>query len=967
MILSRTIVPGRDINGPDARKYSERSTIFVAPTGKRGYLGATPELSTNTVRGIKEVIKNIKRGESREITVDFLPGAYKASTFFFDQNTFTYFKHDESGDSNYTVAFKSYDRNNKAIFDNTKTYTGFEPVGDLWRVRVDYEDTKKCSFVGYVNGVRTVPARWPKYGALSDYTTVTYDGTVYMKCLDSTSKFLSAVHDYRHTGGDISKIGAVYTYDFRGFGFTSITDILSNLPTTTYTEGIFYIPAISNNSVATRRGINIYSNTANYLVASDPSNIDPYKMCTEKGENTIIKDGDDYWFYYKPTSNDIIIGILDTVLTTHDAGNPTQWVKSGNPRTNTDTFKYALKTINGYTYYAGDSQENAYSVGFNFTAPENIKLYDLEFKHCLVPITLNNTISSMSLGTTNRTGDLEAFKQEFTSGVSITGCNLYNSFGSALLCRNVKDSLVQKNLIYGSECNGIRWTCGYNLTFDNNIIKNTQQVDTRHNGDFGAGVGNLFVHGDFFNGGHKSETLSAVHVSNNDLSYAGNNLKLDVGLALSAYNNRIYNGGFGCNSDMSCVYQGFCFTNNEDYRNKIYNNYISNARANTNNNFLGNLIYLDGTTKGPYLYNNIIRTGQTGIQHTSVDSPFVYNNIIYDTKIAGITNKSNGAALPINVNISRNVIVPNSDHTGVPSRAYLGWNGYSVNTRSISTTPYYCRMTYYNTTLNREETANLCPIAPWKGKIRYTLISAGGSSVIREPMLAFDGDNWICGAPTHTATGEQYVDGIYVCLSAANSSSYETPWDIPTENWVYLRGTLMYYTEFISFTQSTTRRANTTVPTITANNNVYWSLMTESSEPESDTSFFRYGIYNTSFNDINNSLVVPDPYILNDNSLPAVFGDMQPIEQQSILSDPLFIDTETFGISPESPLHMIDFEEIDTSNIGVYDTPDDPYWSLSAANLKPQPVINGNIHWSNYTVIPWPYDSLVEYTAPQVN
>jgi hypothetical protein len=980
MIPALNIVPRRDINGPDARRYDIRDTIYVSPSGKDGYLGNSPNTPQKTLATLKETIQKIKSGNPKDIKIEFLPGKYEADKFFFKDNKFVYFKHDENGTHDYKIIFKSFDGNNRATFDNSKTYTGFVSAGDLWKIQIDEQDVRKCNLVGYINDVKTVPARWPKYGALAQYNTNTYDGIVYMRCLDSSTGFLSAVFDYKTNGGSLGNIGMLGTLDYRSFSNSTITNILSNLPNTTHTPGIFYIPTIGNTS--NFRGINIYANPTSMFNTTGFSNIDPYKVCTEKGENTIIREDSVYWFYYKPSNRDKNIGIQNSHLRVIKHASPNMWSFEGELRRESPdnffqdsrgTFKYALKRENGYTYYEGESPSSTPCIGFNIITPTNLSFENINFHFCMNPITLYTPSSAYRV----ETNTVNEVIKEYTSNLNISGCHIRNNYSGGIHVVRMNNVKIYKNFIYSSEGSGINYFNGHDILVDNNIIKSTNIVDTRHNGDFGHAMSNLRLQSEY-SGGHTSQGLSGVMISNNDLSYSGNNLKTGTCRNLSAFNNKIYNGGFGCNADMACFYTAFNWgTELPAINNKLYNNIIYHARASSNDNFLGNLVYYDGEGPAMMTYDNILVKGQTGIQHTSLNSPGVYNNIIYDTRVAGIVNKGNSGSLPRNTKFERNIIITNTKGDSTPSVAFMGWNGNGVNHRTISGSPYFAEI-YNSSGGTVGSTAILRPIAPWKGKIRYSAVSTGGFGTIRNPMIAFDGENWIVG---DWNTGPTFADGIQIRLSSYDTSSYENPWDVPPDRWIFLNNTTdTIFTTMSGVRRSAIRRDNTNFPTVSSNYNLFWSLAPSTANIEDNINFFKYSDWGTnrslgdwgsnSFKQLTSYASIPDVrYKYNDNSLPNIFGEMLIMEKDSMLSDPLFIDVDNFdfNVSAESPAHQVGFEPIDTGSMGVYNTLDDPYWTLSASNLVAQPVINGHKDWSDYTTIPYPYDPMVEYVAPQVD
>lgn len=1045
MIPALTIVPKRDINGPGSRDYSSRDTIYVSPTGKDGYLGYTPDLPTKTLDSVKTITQQLKQGPSKDLKVEFLGGKYTARDFFFKDDKFTYFKHYENGDDNYSLTFKPYS-NQYVEFDNSTSYTGFVSAGSLWKIKINESDIRKCNMFGFVNGIRSVPARFPKYGNLTNFTLVTYGGVQYIKVPDSTG-FLKSIQSYLTAGNSYLKLGGFYTVGYTSFGQTNLISVTAQPPGATFEENMFYIRAANmssnaslqfyanqstiyqgeyksysefntnvlnyqltgapdyitnvlqisveeyvqlletdgiqndvyfyDNSILTSDDLYYLTNTSlestfttyppQYVwieppyklnpIYYEPTNLDPYIVCSVKSENTIIFENNEYWFYYKPSSYDESVGIENSILTTYDTGARSQWFTSDNVAI------YGSKTENGYNYNEGKSYYETPTVGFNIISPKNTNIFNLNFKHCLVPITLNNPTSSTSINPVS----IPSYLNEYTGNLSITGCNMYYNFGSAVIGSNLKDTSFTKNLIYNSECNGLYIQCGRDLIIENNIVKTTHHIDSRINGEGGYGIGNIRVIGKYINNAHDSRTLTGVKICNNDFSYAGANLITGAMRSVSAFNNKIQYAGFGANDDMGAMYDGYSFHGGVDsIRNKYYNNFINYARASTNSSFLGNLLYLDGTTNGPQVYNNIFANGQTGIQHTSINSPYIYNNIIYNTRVSGIVNKSNSGNLPIDVKFTNNIFVPGSGYDNNISYAFYGWNGNSVNSRTISTQPYNCDYTYGSSSV-----ISLVPISPWKGKIRYSAISGGGvyTISIEAPMVLFDGSNWIVGNYAPNSVGPSFIDGIYLTLSSTGTGSYENPWDIPNDRWVYVRGG-NFYNNFTGITRSTTRRSNTASPALSSDNNLFWSLASPVANPEITNTFFKYSHFSgTSFKEISSIAAIPDPIKINDNSVPSVFGDVQILEKNSKLSDPLFTDPVNldFTLLPGSPAYDIGFQDIDMSNLGVYNTSDDPYWTLSAANLIGQPVINGNKYWADYTTIPYPYNHLVEYNAPQVN
>jgi hypothetical protein len=949
-----SIVPKRDINGPDARRYDIRDTIYVSPSGKDVYLGASPDLPKKSLFSVKSELQKLKTGSAKNIEIIHKDGVYSADEYFFNNDTLVYFKHNEGGDDNYHVTFKAQNKN-KAIFDNSVEYRGFVEDGGLWKVQIDGLNSRKCNMFGFINDVRSIPARWPKYGCLSQFNTVTSGGVVYMRCKDSTG-FLQAILDYYRGGGPLNKIGIFGTLDFRGFTRTNITNITDSLPNIPFQPNTFYIPRIPF-STSSYLGIQIYANQSGleFFTSSDePSNLDPHTVCSVEGENTIIKDEiGQYWFFYKPRQDDVQKGIEQCVLRTAKVSNINRWTNAGYARFNAGVYSYVTKTETGYAYNDNVLHKSSTpSSGFIFTSPNNVSLQDLTFRYCMTPITLNTPASGWNYTDSSTVNTLI---NQYTSNTSITGCHIYNTFSSAVKMRHLKNLNVFKNLIYSAEGSGIDLAGAFDTVIENNIVKNCQQIDTRNNVDT-ADPYCVNVNGQF-TGGHTittgSKTLSGLKFCNNDISYGGNVANTSTGNNLSGFDNKIYNGGFGANSDMSGYhFSVFSFLSPNIY-NRAYRNLIYNVRSNTNNYFLGNLMYIDGVSSYVQVYDNIFVNGQTGILFTPSQESFANNNIFYKTRVYSIFAKGVNAS-PVSISFKNNIFVPTSG-TATPlyrqsSTALGGWVGWPTFYRTMQSTR---RVIYRNTSSQIE----LSPMSPWNGRHRYMQRSGGGTGVYRSPTVLFNGNNWVIGDWNEST-------GVFSTrVSSQNTSEYVTPDKVPSDSWINLNNSssTFNYSTFVGILSSTTSVSFTRSVAISSNNNTFWSLLSTNTNPADDSLFLR-AYNNTSYSNINRYAEIPDPIQLNDNSLSA-HGPLTLSETNSTLGDPLFIDPENFNfnLNSNSPALTTDYVPIDTSKIGVYNTPDDPYWSLSAANLKPMPLIYGNANWSDYETIPYPYDPDIEY------
>jgi hypothetical protein len=254
------------------------------------------------------------------------------------------------------------------------------------------------------------------------------------------------------------------------------------------------------------------------------------------------------------------------------------------------------------------------------------------------------------------------------------------------------------------------------------------------------------------------------------------------------------------------------------------------------------------------------------------------------------------------------------------------------------------------------------PAFSWKGKLKYVTFAGGGTSSIQSsPILFFNGDNWVVADYNGTTALFPYVSSI-------NTSIYDNPWDIPVASWVNLSSTgylknQWYFKNFKCILRSN-RTYGITTPAISGDNNLFWSLMLSSTHPESDSIFFNIAGKTFENRLFYSTLSSISSTYSDDSSRPDIFASyIKPIDINSKLADPLFIDPENldFSLDLNSPAYDVGFQDINTSNIGVYNTDADTDWVELANNLKPQPVIFGNTNWADFEAIPYPYNPNVEY------
>jgi hypothetical protein len=196
-------------------------------------------------------------------------------------------------------------------------------------------------------------------------------------CSDS-SGFLSTLYNYKVSGGDMSRIGIMGTLDFRFFlNGSNITNILSSLPNQPRESNTYYIPAQIFGNIY--QGWQIYANVSTLGSVTEPSNLSVSSVCTRPGENTVIKEGSNYFLYYLPRTEDVVVGIDNSSLKTFKNGNSSTWTNSGNSRFGSGVYSIVTKDLNGYNY-SNITKSTSYSTGYNIINPRNIIIKDLIFK-----------------------------------------------------------------------------------------------------------------------------------------------------------------------------------------------------------------------------------------------------------------------------------------------------------------------------------------------------------------------------------------------------------------------------------------------------------------------------------------------------------------------------------------------------------------------------------------------------------
>lgn len=317
-----------DINGPSARQYGNRSTVFMSPTGKDGYLGSTPNLPTKTMTSVKTILSKIKQTGPRESRhVYFKSGEY--STTILDTTFSRTDNYAAEGDGK--LYFVPYEDGTVTIMGPHLHYsiTSVTPDG-LWKIDMNKLSERRFNASLFLNDRRIYPARFPKSGVY-DYTVYPFKSTLSVShfLIKDTTNFINALSATHFTAAVAPQIVFNTNYNY-SVGQVNMTRLSAN------GTGMFSVSCVAVGA-AVPTGLSILGYNPVYGV----NLINHAKfLCTEEGEYVFSKEGSAIYLYVKPYSGMTSAGTQ--VIRENGSGSSLRFNKIDNIVLSGINFKYNL-------------------------------------------------------------------------------------------------------------------------------------------------------------------------------------------------------------------------------------------------------------------------------------------------------------------------------------------------------------------------------------------------------------------------------------------------------------------------------------------------------------------------------------------------------------------------------------------------------------------------------------------------
>ena len=516
-----------DINGPSARKYTDRNTVYVSPTGKDGYLGATPNLPVKTLGKAREILRKTKATGTKERSLLFKGGEYNIKDLNPSHEAFDYNDNSINDD---TLNLLPY--NNERV-DIIGTYYNFSDITvtshGLWKINITVKILSDPVYIT-TTGLELVAIAY--YGE-DLYTTYIVDSyidqptyTAISTIADYSSNVEAGVEEYGAFFKVITEF-AVPAYIFTLGYYSEGTEIdlfsYEEYNLSRYSENLYYrdsqyiddldrIPYLYKNYYLNdtrlyparfpKKGAYNYNN---YKVDSLPNGNKVFRIKDTTGflGNLIITPGSPYNpaivqnvdYYQSPGTWHTVLNLSsyasNMYVITGSNTNTGFCILGYNPsygaNTNLSGVAHHLCTEEGEFVLSRESnipyiyikppistnvlESNFYvryndAYGLQFNSVNNINIKDLNIKYCGTGISVHNYSRNITI-----------------SGCSTQRCYTGIHFTDAL---NVK---LYKNLVFDINNTGI---LVYNLSgakITNNIVKYTGMTDTGQS--FGVGTGSV--------------------------------------------------------------------------------------------------------------------------------------------------------------------------------------------------------------------------------------------------------------------------------------------------------------------------------------------------------------------------------------------------------------------------------------------------------------------------------------------
>jgi hypothetical protein len=994
MIPSIRIVPARDINGPDARNFNSRDTIFVSPSGKDAYLGVSTA-PVKTFSYAKQLLEQIKTSPDKERHLKLKSGIYK------DKLSLTY-----SDNNIYNAPLyieRETTQSSKPVIEGSYYHTDDISVTDQGLLKI-----KLPSSLGYnsseismlIDNDRIFPARFPKKGVFyyagdaSDFPinrNFTINDRYSNFCISLSSLFTSNSNKNPRI-----VIGGDFNEDILQ---TTLVSISANNPLDTFN---FTFVSDRNNV-----GISIIPFSQN----SGGHNLSQiaHHFCTQPGEFVKSEEGSDVFVYVKPYNNTTslfkILTSNETCIHLNGAENVYITdinIKHFNRGVLIDNYSRKAilsgciieKNVEGIrsentantTLYKNIIFDHSSNGSYNsivsaFNCDNNIIMHNGLSRSLGVDVGGGATaLTLVAPGGSRRnitdTPIISATSDSFTLPYDVNYFSAFSTFDGYLEVTS-GPLIGQRRICTGNIGSGINWIRFKILDPWTPVGEYTtpQPGDTIKYvlSEGSSSVGYRCIRNKITNNYIKYSSYSVIHVTR--------------GSADTLSGNYVSNGGYGFSNDMGGIYYGFGGGIDDTQRTKIYNNNISNVRQ-TPGKANGNGLYIDEQSRFITCNNNIVRKSSSSFCSNGSFQLNLYNNIFLDS--LGMVKFER----PI-FNIQNNFRIHNVPALAQSTTAYgmSSFNNIFYATSGImpvlypeinssivpppffgnGNTQYATRIIHNNLNLDNNEYLSIGlvssddkTITGWNNSVfRYLRSGSRENRPIYEQtdqrcrFYVKDG-NWV-----HAFFNQIEADRRTLFINASSDcgiEGYMYPWQVPSSAWFKVTTSnqlvvtpdpsTRYYP-----TINTSSILKRSAPIFNSYNNCFYTTLTSSNIPlENNRLSFRGSVVDdvsgrsftvwsglTGEASFSNSLCAYNSSTLVIN--PSSFESVYPFEGGSIFEDPK-LNFNTYQVSEDSPVLDLGYQNIDINLTGIRSDGDENW--LSIPTTLSANSIYGSSDWSEY-------------------
>jgi parallel beta-helix repeat protein len=987
-----SIVPARDINGPQARNYAVRDTVYISPSGKDGYLGHTPDLPVKSLDQARIILRKTKELSTKPRFLKFRGGEYvniSTNSFVYDDNTI----HDDS------LILEPHNNEEVNITGNYIDVNAISatPYG-LWKITIPSPQSSYSNFsfsISYfINGKRLVPARFPKHGAYNHefYPYTEYKNNLYnIFLIKDTSNFMSSLYIDRSNPYNVNP-NIVYNQDYQinATPYQNIYDV-ANIGTNMYSVTAFV-------NFGAQRGLCILSHNVNNPTLN--LSAVAHNFCTEDGEYVISVENGVKFLYFKPYIGSSLSESVFKVVTNQSSG--LKFNSVNNVIIKDLNFKYHKLEGIKITDYCRNFTISGCNIMSNDTAVKvveaaNLKLYKnnifdndrggvVTTSSSATNIT-NNILSYNGVTRSNGEGSGIVMECNYyryqqtgsTSNISLRGATAKSFILALSSTPNFMGSTSDYDKLYSFTSNfggyievisgdfiGQKRIVGNNNKFmpPNNDIE-FQIIDpwTPINGKTAPSSLDIVQYVAVTDGTNRSNRNVNPVIQHNHIShhaYAGVLEAWSQNCKISG--NYISNAGYGYGGDMGTIYTG------NSYNTNITNNIVAGCRRGPGR-YNGFAVYIDAGHNIVNVDNNIIsRSDQVFFAHYARNIT-LNNNILWDSKGSLLNFQHTGStarfiqsdfqfhaynnlfitssSLDYSFFKSKTPIIPTNDYRG-----FQGYNVYNPSLRVVNDTLTANISSYRTFFISSTLSASLI-----NGITEGSRFNRCGSReglpvyLHTESIWGFyvKSGNWVLGSPSYTSLS-----------SNVGVVGYPEPWLIPPNSWFSNKNTTTNY-GYLDLTFDLTIYYNKReVPLFYTHDNCHYTDILDTRYPVLSDNFYAWtGSVATDYNGQNatyNSLtsvgvIIPsfeetkNYWNSNVYTMSAGFDRLVDWEENSIFDNPK-LDMTTFKVANDSPALSIGFQQITTENIGLYQ--DDENWKHLANTQTSRPLF-GSGDWADYT------------------